>query len=209
MSTAEAEGDFDSTDVRPPRLNVVAKVGDLSNQFDPGSIVLSKELLLVLKDQALNVVPVKIRKRFQEDTEFGEEMGETASTLQEVLSKGGQIKDRNADNFWTKLLDIVFLVEKPATADEKLKLALDLAFNIVIADKSYTFAAYTARKSSYTSVAVPIITAMQQGRGVQDIMYTMTSALSKFNGNTWFKPTLRPAGKTTAEIAAYLSGVNV
>lgn len=204
VSDDEVQGELDATDRRTPRINVVAKVGELSERFNPGSIVLNKETVLAEKDQPITVYPVKIRKRYQEDTEFGEDMGKTANSLEEVLAAGGQIRDKNAAGFYIPIADIVFLVKRPANATEEQ----EVLFNIEIDGAFYLAAIYTARKSSYNSCARPIFDAKQNGRSVRETAYTMTSALKKWNGNAWFCPGLRPAGKTPVAVLEFLKASN-
>lgn len=202
---ADAEGEINQSDVRIPRLNVVAKVGELSNVFTPGDLVLNKETKLVAKEQPIIVTPVKIRKTYQEDTEFGEDMGRTAKTLAEVQAFGGQIDDREGEKFWIPVADIIFLVKKPANASPDA----DALFYEEIGGEQYLLAAYTARKSAYTAVAKPIFRAKLQSGTVKGLNYELSVKLRTYEGNTWFAPNLRPAGKPSEALATYLSSVTI
>lgn len=203
---SDAEGEITRDDVRVPRLNIVGKTGALSDQFpnDQGAIILNRESVLVAKEQPLIVIPVKIRKFYQEDTEFGDDMGKRANKLDEVHAFGGQIEDRDGANFWISVADIDFLIEKPVGASPEV----DALFYEEIGGGSYTLARYTASKSAYTAVAKPLFQRKLQVGSVQGMTYHLISKLRKWEGNTWFGPNLRPAGKPSADIVEYLKNLN-
>jgi len=202
LAPAVAAGteEIDRSDLVTPTLNVVAKVGDLSNQFNPGSIVLDKTIELVQKDQPLHVIAVRITKSYQEDTEFGEEMGERANTLAEVRAKGGQIEDSEDENYWISVARIIFLVKLTDVVNPDAA----SSFFYEIGGESYLLAQMYVRKSAYTGVAKPLFS-LKLARGSESaVAYNMVVGLSKFNGNTWFKPTLRPAGKPSEAVVEFL-----
>jgi hypothetical protein len=67
-------GEFGSDDIKLPRLNLVNKVGDLSNLFTPGAWVLKKEHQLtdVVKGEAgsLKVIAVRLGVEYQESLPY-------------------------------------------------------------------------------------------------------------------------------------------
>lgn len=199
------EEEADRSDLITPTLNVVQKVGDLSNIFDSGSLVLDKTTLLVKRDQPLEVIAVSITKSYSEDTQFGEEMGDRASTLAEVRAKGGQIEDRDAENFWTSVARIIFLVKQTETVAEE---AAPLFYQ-QIGNDNYLLAQFYARKSAYSAVAKPLFTLKAMQGSASKLAYKFTSSLYTFNGNSWFKPNLRPAGKPGEAVVEFLQNFSI
>ena len=206
QAVALSEGaDIDRSDLVTPTLNVVAKVGDLSNIFSPGSIVLDKTIELVKKDRPLDVIAVSITKSYQEDTEFGEEFGKRARTLAEVQANGGQVDDRDGENYYVSVARIIFLVKKTA----EVAVEADPFFFQTIGDDQYLLAQYYARNSAYSSVAKPLFTLKTMQGSPSKLAYQLRSSLHTFNGNSWFRPNLRPNGKPSDAVAEFIAKINI
>ena len=62
----DLEGEISGRDIKFPRLNLVQKVGELSDSAKPGSLVLAKELVLREPGQFLDVIALKAQKLYQE-----------------------------------------------------------------------------------------------------------------------------------------------
>lgn len=199
------EEEPDCSDLITPTMNVVAKVGDLSNLFDAGSVVLDKTTLLVKKDTPLDVVAVRIVKSYNEDTEYGADMGDRANTLAEVRAKGGQIEDRDAANYWVSVARVVFLVKQTDAVNPE---AAPLFYQ-QIGNDNYLLAQIYLRSSAYGSVAKPLFTLKAMQGSVSKLAYQFKVSLTTFNGNTWFRPGLRPAGKPSQEVAEFIANLSI
>lgn len=206
FNDGDAEGEITSADAQVPRINIVGKTGALSDAFpeDRGAIVLSKETVLVKKDQPLTVIPVKIRKYYQEDTDFEDGIGKRANTAAEVAALGGQLDDRDAPNYWNSVADIDFLIQLPEGASPDVA----ALFYEEVDSKFYTLARYTAAKSAFTAVAKPLFQKKLMSKTVQGLAYHFRSILRSWEGNTWYGPNMRPAGRPTDAEKAYLLTLN-
>ena len=209
-------GDYQEGDFRLPRINIVQSVGPLSEDFEAGSIVLNKDMILLPASEdpkiwsaPLNVTVLNAKKQFQENIEYGsDEMPETVETLEEVTARGGWLDWRNdAPPPWRPILTALLLIEAPtdALADE---------FSIQGPDgKAYELALWTMKGTSYSRAGKAINTAARfalrnKDTGLPELhkgKWTLQVRREKLGTNLVFVPRLRQHGKHADEFIAFIT----
>jgi hypothetical protein len=116
-------GDYQESDFRLPRINIVQSVGPLSEDFDPGAVVLNKDIIVLPAStdpkawgDPLNVTILNAKKQFSENLPYeSDETPETVDTLDEVHERGGWIDWRNDEKPpWRPMLTALVLIESPS-----------------------------------------------------------------------------------------------
>lgn len=207
--TDSAEGEITKEDVAMPRLNIVAKVGELSNLFKPGNFVLNK--LHDLGSGPLLVSAVYVRKYYREVTDFDdtEVRPRTFTTSAEVAAAGlrvGTPSSRLIGEEAAPEAAVLFFIEAPEGLSPE---GVD-AFDIVLpSGKKGTFAMYTAAKTSYKGVASQLFTALIQNKSVKEKglasqLWKFSAPLQKWESKTWFQGSLQPGGRLEDADVEYL-----
>jgi hypothetical protein len=193
-------------DIILPRLNLVQKVGELSNVFDHGSLLLNGEQVLFTcpKDPKAAVTPLNILvlgfqpSKYVEKVEGGGRGG-SYNTPAEVVEAGGTI-DYNESKATGKPLyqeskTALVLIEKPEGVD-------DANFPHEFEGKKYCTALWTMKGTAYTHGAKVLLTARKIGKlrgpaGYRTAFYTLASKLTSFNNQWYYIPVLKPSVDTT------------
>ena len=207
-------GEFDKADFRLPRLNIVQSVGDLSEDFPPGSIVLNKESLLIgaAKDpkewtDPLEITVLSVRKQFQENTDFDSDNApDVVDTLAEVEARGGWIDWRNDEKPpWRPMLTALLLIKAPneTVADQ---------FSIVAPDGTmHEMALWTLTGASYSRAGKAILTAGRYSLRNKETgepqlhhgKWELRVRREKLGTYLVFVPQLKQAGKHAAEFISF------
>jgi hypothetical protein len=198
------EGAFDPGDLVLPRLNIVQKVGDLSNVFPPGTIVLGAQLVLTEAPVQLAVSkPIRIVLLGLQPTTFSEKLeggarGNYFRTEKEVVDAGGTLDWNEAQVTEKQLYQRVCLglvaVEQPAGIDGSM-------FPHTFDGKNYALALYTMKGTAYTNAARHFKSARKIGHlrttGYRYGSWSFASQLKKYGSNFSYIPVLKPADATT------------
>ncbi|VGO19145.1 hypothetical protein [Pontiella sulfatireligans] len=210
------QGDFAEEDFRLPRINIVQAVGPLSEDFEPGSIVYNKDLILLdpgsdpkVWSDPLNVTVLNAKKQFQENLDYGvEEMPETVDTLDEVQERGGWIDWRGDEKPpWRPMLTVLLLIEAPSDA-------LAEEFSIQGIDgKAYELALWTLKGSAYSRAGKAINTAARfalrnKETGQPELhkgKWTLQVRREKLGTNLVYVPRLRQHGKHPDEFVEFVT----
>jgi hypothetical protein len=201
------------SEITLPRLNIVQKVGELSNVFNEGSLVLSGEQVLyeLPKDpKAEAPAPLTILCLGFQPMIFVEKLpggtsGRRANSPEEVVSMGGTIdfnESKTGKPLFQRSRTGLFLIEKPANVD-------DTNFPHERDGKKYCTALWTTKASGYTNGAKVFQTAKQIGclrgpDGYRTAFYTLGTARKQTDGNFYYVPVLRPGAKTTEEFRNWI-----
>ena len=213
-------------DVILPRINIVQKVGDLSNIFGGGEVVLNQQVVIhtpadvakkVVGTPPLTFTILGFRKRqFTEKVEGGK-MGLLANNEQEVVKHGGtldynewkaSLKPENNVKplkYFQRLATAVLLVERPeflAETDSD-----HILFPYEFQGKYYALALWGMKGIAYTGGAKIIFTARKLGHlrgGYIKQAYTLTSKLEDYSGNFAYKPVLGIGAKTSPEFEQFI-----
>ena len=207
-------GDFGEEDFRLPRINIVQSVGPLSEDFDPGAIVLNKDIVVLpassdpkVWSDPLNVTILNAKKQFQESLPYdSDEMPDTVDTLEEVQERGGWLDWRNDEKPpWRPMLTALILIESPTEemAEE---------FSIQGTDgKAYELALWTMKGSAYSRAGKAINTSARfalrnKETGLAELhkgKWTLQVRREKLGTNLVYVPRLRQHGKHADEFIEF------
>ena len=196
----QVEGQVDRSDIKLPRVNLVQKAGKLGDDFKAGAVVLAREVLLSDGSSPVNVIILSIRKQYQESLPY-DEAGPTPKlldTAEQVLEAGGSLQFGD-DNLYKEMATALCLVEAPAGANQDV---LDSYFFYEADGKAYCMALWTFAGSAYNHAAKKLITAGTYGHlkdGYTKGNWAFTTEKRVWNGNTFYVPNPKPAGRTTPE----------
>lgn len=168
------EGDFDSSDLRFPRLQVVNGSGKMSELFTQGDVVLAGELLFSVGEGSpdrknvmarygtLKVIPVHLKKQWRQNLTQEESgagmMPIVVDTKAEAEELGGpMVWVGNERPRWTPSGRILFLIEQPEGKEDHP------AFSISCGGKNYAAAVFYASGGSYSGTANQIFNTAQWG----------------------------------------------
>lgn len=208
-STPYSEDDIDMKDVILPRLNIVQKVGDLSNVFPPGSFVLDGELALPspLRIVVLGFAP----KRYAEKVAGGAR-GNMFNSVEEVAEAGGTLDYNEAKAkeipLYQTLATALTLIEKPEGVAEEI-------FPYEFGGKRYNVALWGMKGTAYTNGARIFFTAKRMGgispalvavqkEGYRAAVWTFETKLAKTGPNFYYIPLLKAVEITTPEFRAWV-----
>lgn len=201
FNTSDIAGEISRNDVRLPRLNLVARTGDLAELFTPGSWVLNKEIKLSeggeKPEVLLDIIVVRLRKQYQESLPFGDpETPRVFDTAEEVRANGGTVSYGKGAGIFGEIAHCELLIARPESLPEEY----EGHFFFFSEDKAYTHCVYTVGGTAYGNFAKPIISARLnhlREAGLVGGRWTLGSKLMKANGNAWFTPVIRTAGNTS------------
>lgn len=169
-------GDYlpDFSDIIMPRLNIAQNIGDLSDLFPSGSLVLNRDVLLWeppvrQKGQVVTAAnpPVEIIVVGFRDTRYAEKTtggakGRILNTVQEVVAAGGTIEYSEAKALgkplYQPLAEAVILIRKPAWVEDKDNNSF--SFDIPEADGAegkWALALWSLKGSSYTDAGKKVL----------------------------------------------------
>jgi hypothetical protein len=205
-------GEFGSDDIKLPRLNLVNKVGDLSNLFTPGAWVLKKEHQLtdVVKGEAgsLKVIAVRLGVEYQESLPYDPNVRPRVfATAEKVRMNGGRVAYGRGEGIFAKIGHIEFLIEKP----EKLSEEASSEFFYVLGDKEYARVLYTASSTAYAETAQILYSDYRVGHlnktGLMGGFYLLGAKTKTGDKGSWWVPALKTAGEVPADIQAEIKAL--
>jgi hypothetical protein len=227
VSYGDDSDETGTNDIIIPRINIVQKVGDLSNIFTEGDIVFNKASVLLKspKPEAKNlgkflrVVLCGFRKdRFVEKT-VGGVLGKIVDSEAQVLALGGTTNWNEAKATGRKLFQTLaeglLLIERPEGID-------DPSFSFSADGKEYALAAYSMKGTAYTNGAKVFRTARKIGwlansvnaqkqlvtRGYPFGVWKLGSELKSFDGGNFaWAPLLQRDSETGPELRALAQSV--
>ncbi len=217
---SDEDTDIDFDELRLPAINLTQKVGDLSNIFPPGSVILGKEHMILepppmgegkVQEKPLVVYIIAFRPtRWTEKVEGGAR-GNLFDTREQVANAGGTTdyneNKRNPEvSLYQELATALLLVEKPEEADDAL-----FAFEAPNG-KKYALALWNMKGSAYTDGAKIIKSARKIGYPFAPMKgrflgcaLNLRTTLKKFqSGFSAFKPSLSVGEVTTAEFRRFV-----
>jgi hypothetical protein len=201
-------GEFGADDVRLPRLNLVNKVGDLSNLFTPGTWVINKEHQITEIDAnnkglggALRVIAVRLKVEYQESLPYDPDVRPRVfQTAEEVRLAGGQVAYGRGEGKFAKAGHIEFLIQEPETLSEEAA----ASFFYVLGDKRYARVIYTASSTAYAETAQILYSDYKVGHlnktGLSGGFYSLGAKIKTGDKGTWWIPSMKTAGEVPTEL---------
>lgn len=210
---SDVKGEFSHKDLQMPRLNIVAKTGELSELFTPGSVVINKEVAIydsANKDaEPVRVIVLDLEKKYERVNEMGsDEDYEVVDSFEQVKERGGKLVygKKQADEArsdgqvpFAEIAIIKVLVEAPKGLNED---ALAL-FPFEVGDHAYAPALWTVRSTAY-KVAKLLFTARSTHLrdGFRYGVWTLATKKEQNGQLIWFEPVFKTAGKTSEDVVA-------
>jgi hypothetical protein len=200
-------GDWDSSDTRLPRINLVNKSGTLGDQFSPGTWVLDKQHQISSLDPKdkkkgvpLKVIALQMMKQYQENIPYDDRETTPArmfNTAAEVREAGGQVHWTRGAGFFSEIATVEFLIQAIEGLSEESE---SLFYNIASDGTRYTRAVATFASTAYSGVAVPLATSLRThlaATGLKGGQWDLGSIITTKADKSWWTPTIRSAGYVT------------
>ena len=202
----QVEGEFSAKDFTVPRLNLVAKTGELSNMFQPGAFVYNREVVIGDGKKPAKITFLRIQKIYIQDVVYGsDQIAKTFNRLADVRSAGGALMNDpeaevDADKY-TEALQSIVAIEAPEK-DNPL-------FPFPVGDKQFGLAQYLMAKSAYRSAGKQIFTDSQLflKSGLHTAYYELTSKIRTSPSGSYFVPQLKIGGKHSPEACEQLKAI--
>lgn len=218
-------------DIKFPKLHIVQKVGQLSNVFAGGEIILNLQLPIytpptvnqgvIVKPgtEPLYVVAVGFRKdRYTEQVDKDSDaQGLLCNSLDEVARANGTLnynehKQRKAAGIPSRefktLATALFLVRKPSTVEDPDR----ILFPFLCEDAQYVLCTLDMKGGAFSNCAQPIRQAKKIGHlqagGYSSFSWSLGSLLKQWpTGNSSFIPVLKPGSKTSETLRAFIKNI--
>lgn len=195
---------LDPSDLSVPRLNIVQKVGELSNTYDPGAILLGGQLILRDAPKGKEVgKPIRFLIVGFQPTVFVERVegglrGNMLRSEADVVAKGGTLdwnESKQTGKTW---------YQRSATALIAIEQVEGLGnehFPNTFDGKRYALALYTMKGTGYNQAAKRIKSERKIGflreHGYRGGFWTLSSKLETNKQNSYYVPVVNPAGVTS------------
>lgn len=213
------DSEYGAGDMERHVFQIVAKTGKLSNDFSPGDMLLNKEVIVGNTKSAVEFAIIGMRKGYQNDLEFGDDIGDTVYKATDVIDRGGThgyrpYEDKDSTHFWKPILQLIIFLKQPAGAAESIA----ALFPFVVGNDSFTVAAYGVyTKTGYNGVAKKLIGLHQSQklRGIADgekrVLWKLTTKGETTPDGTksWVQPTATVVGPLSTEVAEFLTTFNI
>jgi hypothetical protein len=208
-------GEWGVEDIRLPRLNLVNKVGDLSNTFTPGTYVIDKETEINKIDPQnknlsipLRVIPVRLKAEYQESLPYDPDVRPRVfKTAEEVRLHGGVVAYVRGEGKFAKVGHIEFLIEAPADLSEESS----SPFFYSIGDRKYARVLYTASSTAYAETASILYNDVRVGHlakvGLGGGFYLLGAKIKTGDKGTWWIPSLKTAGEVSSDALAEVRAI--
>lgn len=220
--------DIGFDDIILPRINIVQKVGDLSEIFTPGEIVLKQALVVYSPAKGetkgtapLNVTIIGFKKTQYAEKVAGGKQGILAHTEQEIAKHGGTLDYKEWDasvaenkvnpqvrplRLFQRLATALCLVEKPdflADVDH-------VEFPYESEGKYFALVFWSMKGTAYTHAAKTMFTARKIGHlrsGYNKQSWSLTTKVEKFGENYAAVPVVKPGAKTSESFQKFVLDV--
>lgn len=191
------------TDFKLPSLNIVHNTGELQENFEPGSLVLNKEVVLSDGEKPVVLTVLSFRRYFMEKLkEYGEQMPRMFNTEEELRAAGlhtNWINDEPppAIDAGEALVAIQSDVEHP-----------HFPFNY--GDKYYALAIWRLNSSSAFNRAGKLIITSSQWNlkdGLQNGSWSLTTRKEKLGKNFVYVPVLKAGPRNPKDLAEFFASL--
>lgn len=190
----QVNGEFTASDIVIPYLNLVAKTGELSNQFPAGSFVYNREVIIGDGKKPAQITVLRMTKFYRQDIPFGtEETPKTFSTKRDVVAAGGYVgwaaDAEEGSERYSEAMDCIVLLKSPNKGNA--------IFPFEFGEDSYALAKWYITKSAYKSVGAKLFTDSQMAlkNGIDTASYELTSVIKTAAVGSWYVPSVKLSQK--------------
>lgn len=202
----QVNGEFTSRDIIIPYLNLVAKTGELSNQFPAGSFVYNREVIVGDGKKATSITVLRMSKFYRQDLAYGtDEMPKTFTTRRDVIAAGGHVgfqpdAEEGSDRY-SEAMDTIILVKSPAKDNPLFPFEFD--------GEGYALAKWYITKSAYKSVGAKLFTDSQMALkdGIDTASYDLTSTIKTATVGSWYVPVVKMGKKHDSKFVQFARGL--
>ena len=164
----DMEGDFDSSDIDFPKLQVAQAVGPLADEWKKGDIVIDGNFKIGDLKNPVSVTCLTTKKVYIEDLPYGgDEIPRTFKTKEEVFATGGTITWSDGPPTFKAVMDVLVCIQHPGKVWEQTGEAkgegkwkdekpTDESFPFDHETGYYLFAEWRIKGASYKSAAKKI-----------------------------------------------------
>jgi len=192
-------GDLDASDISFPRLQIVQGMGNLSENFKKGEIVLDGESSIYSDgSDPVEFTVVRIGKMFEENINWDDGEIPRILTKAQAVEAGGSFEwGANGEQpDWKPIADALVCIkgEDPEV------------FPFDHESGNYAFALWRIKGTAYKRAAVPIFTAarMYYRDGLQKGTFLLSTDKAVFGGKTVHVPKIRRGNRNTDEFTEWL-----
>lgn len=203
----QIQGEFSRRDLTIPKMNLVNKTGELSNQFAPGSFIYNREILLGDGKKPALITIMRIAKFYLQDVPYGSgEMPKNYTTLRDVRAAGGALAGdpdvEEGTDTYSEAITAIVLVKAPTQAHP--------LFPFEFAGGHYALAQWLLTKSAYKATGRKIFTDSQIALrdGIDTAAYELTSTLRTNSAGSWYVPTVKLATRHTPEFVEFVRSIS-
>jgi hypothetical protein len=199
MVTDTITGDLDASDISFPRLQIVQGMGNLSENFKKGELVLDGETSIYSDgSDPVEFTVVRIGKMFEENINWDE--GEIPRILNkaDAVAAGGSFEwGMNGEQpDWKPIADALVCI-KGEDAN---------VYPFDFDGTNYAFALWRIKGTAYKRAAVPIFTAsrMYYRDGLHNGTFLLSTDKAVFGGKTVHVPKLKRGTRNTSEFVTWI-----
>lgn len=202
LKIGSVQGEVIKSDIVRPTLNIVQAVGPLSEDFEPGQIVLNRELVIAEPEAPVTLMVLALNPFYLENVEYGgEEQARSFQTLEEVKAVGGYID-------WINDKKPPFsraargLVAIQRTDENGL-------YPFQFDGKHYSMAEWLIRGVAFTRAGKLLITASQWNLkdGLHNGSWTLSTRREKLGSNWVHVPVLKAGPRNSKELAEFFTNL--
>lgn len=221
-----SDEDIGFEDIRLPAINIVQKVGPLSNIFNGGEIVLGQSLVIhepagkdAAPTPALELTVLGFRKKRYVEKVEGGTMGKTCHSPEEVVAAGGTLDYREwaasvsaskaggsvkpLKYFQPLATALVFIAKPDSVKDDD-----HTEFSYEVEGRWYTLALWNIKGTAYSSAGKQIFTDRKlrhlRAGGYTSFRYLLTTKLAPFGTNFVYVPVLKAGAKNSDPFVAFV-----
>jgi hypothetical protein len=211
---SDVEGEISERDIKRPRLYLVQKTStivksdpDDESGFNFGDWVVNKDTHIGTAKKAFKVVVAAARKVYQEYIPFGtgdDRLPRTWRTAAEVREAGFTTEWGTSTPRAAEVLHALLWIPQPEGIDAPH------VFSMEGPDGPGALVVYTASGTAYSGFGKAVLTAASTGHltkergGLISGLWELTASLEKKENKVWYQPRLRPAGRTSDGLQAFL-----
>ena len=191
-------GDLDASDISFPRLQIVQGMGNLSENFKKGEIVLDGESLISDGPTPVELTVCRIGKQFEENVDWDSGEIPRIVTKEQALEIGGSFEwgSNGQKPDWLPIADALICVK----GDDPEVFPFDFD------GANYAFALWRIKGTAYKRAAVPVFTAarMYYREGLRTGSFLLNTEKATFGGKSVHVPKIRRGSRNTPEFSEWL-----